>query len=586
MTAESRKSEKARPPRLTCGVEDEVQPSLRCSPWLYATEQKGYSGLLHPLTDRERLLVSEKIRLDITEAAADALRHEQLLKARLHTVHIKCVSLLILALCAIGYAMIFLQGVLVPFTLAIFFMFLLEPLLFGLLHFPVRLGRVLPLLRPVVARMEEQRKNQRHSRTFGEARDGNGSWTPPTSPKAQMTGTTHSPNSPLSFASAEGMGSEASDESVEHGNCGDSGRVLLAAMSWRMWSLFSVLLCLGTLLGVMVSLVVIVVRTLNDFPIRKYEKSDKLRMVLEEWFPHIGADPENLKIESFMPWLVQGFLVDAVQFTFTIVSMVFLTLLFLAFLLASDAEMMDSDDFFGLAKKVRTSVRAYIRIKTWIAFVVAFLVGLLLWVMEVDLAILFGILTFLLSYIPHVGYTIAVLAPLPLVFLDPTKDLVDLVIVFTFPFILHQFASNLIEPKLLASSLDLHPIVVLIALAFWATVWGAVGAILSVPLTAVLRLILLEVDHPYTRPIVNLLKGRLRDVSGPSASSRNGSPKQTNDSSPTVVSPDFIQSTDTALMDLQLPIESRKANLRQQSISTELEDPAQLAEDFEVRQSL
>merc|ERR1719440_2259467 len=85
----------------------------------------------------------------------------------------------------------------------------------------------------------------------------------------------------------------------------------------------------------------------------------------------------------------------------------------------------------------------------------------------------------------------------------------DLALAFVLPFIIHQFASNLIEPKLLASSLDLHPIVVLLALAFWTTVWGAVGAILSVPLTAVVRLILLEVDHPYTQPVVNLLKGRL-----------------------------------------------------------------------------
>jgi hypothetical protein len=243
-------------------------------------------------------------------------------------------------------------------------------------------------------------------------------------------------------------------------------------------------------------------------------------MVLEEWFPHIGADPENLKIESFMPWMAQGFLVDAIDFTFTMISMAFLTLLFLAFLLASDVDMIDSDDYYGLLTKVRSSVRRYMRIKTWMALCVTVLIGLILWAMEVDLAVLFAILTFLLCYIPHVGYTIAVLAPLPLVFFDPTKTWGDFAIVFICPFIIHQFASNLIEPKLLASSLDLHPIVVLVALAFWTTVWGAVGAILSVPLTAVVRLTLLELNHPYTQPIVNLLSGRLRpDVVPPKAGS-------------------------------------------------------------------
>merc|ERR1719215_10012 len=104
-------------------------------------------------------------------------------------------------------------------------------------------------------------------------------------------------------------------------------------------------------------------KSLNDFPWQKYQKSKHLRMVLEEWFPHIGADPENLKIESFLPWLAQGFLIDAIDFTFTMISMAFLTLLFLAFLLASDVDMMDAGDYYGLVAKVRKSVRRYMRIK-------------------------------------------------------------------------------------------------------------------------------------------------------------------------------------------------------------------------------
>lgn len=82
--------------------------------------------------------------------------------------------------------------------------------------------------------------------------------------------------------------------------------------------------------------------------------------------------------------------------------------------------------------------------------------------------------------------------------------------VFIVPFALHQLSTNLIEPKILADSLDLHPIVILISLAFWTTVWGAMGAVMSVPLTAVARLVLAEVDHPYSTPIVWMLKGGRR----------------------------------------------------------------------------
>merc|ERR1719162_1103319 len=181
-------------------------------------------------------------------------------------------------------------------------------------------------------------------------------------------------------------------------------------MSWRMWSVMSVIFCLFILLSVTVGLVILIMQSVNNVPWEKYSRSEHVRMVLEDWFPQIGADPENLKIESFLPWLAQGVLVDAIDFTFTMISMAFLTLLFLTFLLASDVDMMDNDDYYGLVDKVRRSVRRYMRIKTWMALCVSVLIGLILWAMKVDLSVLFAILTFVLSYIPHVGYTIAVLA--------------------------------------------------------------------------------------------------------------------------------------------------------------------------------
>jgi len=454
---------------------------------VYQNGLRRAGSFLHPLTQDERLLVSEQIRHDVTNYAVELLRHEQETKARLQTVHIKCVSLMVIAACALGYAIVYLQGVLVPFILAIFFMFLLEPLLFGLLKLPRNLLERFPSFRILALAEEGRRQKVQERRGIDEddiSRDP-------------------------SFASDPGSMFEA--DVVTRG-CRDTTRAFLQSISWRTWGFMSVLLCLSCLVGAIAGVIFFLVKGLDDFPWNKYSESKNLKMVVE-WFPQIAADNENLKFESFMPWLVQGFLVDAIDLTFTIISMTFLTLLFLAFLLANDVDLMENEGFFGIAEKVRIAVRRYIRIKSQIAAVVACLIGLIYWWLKVDLAFLFAIVTFVLSYIPHVGYTIAVLAPLPLVFLDPTKTWGDLAITFIFPFIIHQFASNLIEPKLLASSLDLHPIIVLLALAFWTTVWGAVGAILSVPLTAVVRLILLEIDHPYTQPVVNLLKGNLKPKS-------------------------------------------------------------------------
>merc|ERR1719335_1203471 len=136
------------------------------------------------------------------------------------------------------------------------------------------------------------------------------------------------------------------------------------------------------------------------------------------------------------------------------------------------------------------------------------MIGVVLFLFKVDLWFLFAVLTLILNYIPHVGSTIAIIAPLPLVWLDPTKKLEDLIYVLIIPLVIHQVVGNVVEPKLLSVSLELHPIVVILSLAFWTTVWGAVGAVLSVPLTAVFRLVLKDFRHPYIIPIVCLLEGR------------------------------------------------------------------------------
>jgi hypothetical protein len=64
--------------------------------------------------------------------------------------------------------------------------------------------------------------------------------------------------------------------------------------------------------------------------------------------------------------------------------------------------------------------------------------------------------------------------------------------------------------QIFGHSLELHPVVVLMALAFWFAIWGVVGAILSIPVTAVIRIVLSHSNHPYARITIRLLEGALR----------------------------------------------------------------------------
>ena len=57
--------------------------------------------------------------------------------------------------------------------------------------------------------------------------------------------------------------------------------------------------------------------------------------------------------------------------------------------------------------------------------------------------------------------------------------------------------------------MELHPVVVMLSLSFWFVVWGIPGAILSVPITAVARIIVSHSRHPYARVCLRLLEGKL-----------------------------------------------------------------------------
>ena len=66
---------------------------------------------------------------------------------------------------------------------------------------------------------------------------------------------------------------------------------------------------------------------------------------------------------------------------------------------------------------------------------------------------------------------------------------------------------NVIEPKLLGDSLELHPITVLAQLNFWGIIWGIPGMLLAAPITAVLKILLENIE--ITKPVATLLEGKL-----------------------------------------------------------------------------
>ena len=105
-----------------------------------------------------------------------------------------------------------------------------------------------------------------------------------------------------------------------------------------------------------------------------------------------------------------------------------------------------------------------------------------------DLALVWGVLNFLLNFIPVVGNIIGIIPPTVYAIIQFQSVTWTLVIFFGFA-ALQIIISNVIYPMLQGRSLSLSPVVILVALAFWGWVWGIAGALLAVPLTAAIVII-------------------------------------------------------------------------------------------------
>jgi AI-2 transport protein TqsA len=129
----------------------------------------------------------------------------------------------------------------------------------------------------------------------------------------------------------------------------------------------------------------------------------------------------------------------------------------------------------------------------------------------IELALVFGVVTFVLNFIPSIGSIVATLLPIPvaLVQYETMGPVIALVVLMT---VVQLVIGNGLDPLLMGQNLNLSPVTILAALVFWGLLWGVVGMLLAAPLTAILRIILAQFET--TRPMSELLAGRLPEGDG------------------------------------------------------------------------
>jgi predicted PurR-regulated permease PerM len=172
----------------------------------------------------------------------------------------------------------------------------------------------------------------------------------------------------------------------------------------------------------------------------------------------------------------------------------FLTLLYLVFILAESVVLPrkvglvlgpSANGVTGAAAAL-AQVQRYLLLKTLISVVTGAAVGTGAALLGVDFALLWGLLAFLLNFIPSIGSIIAAVPPVLFALLQ--LGLGRAIALGAVYLGVNVLVGNFGDPVLIGRQLRLSPIIVLVSLVFWGWTWGLPGMFLAVPLTIALRI--------------------------------------------------------------------------------------------------
>lgn len=155
-------------------------------------------------------------------------------------------------------------------------------------------------------------------------------------------------------------------------------------------------------------------------------------------------------------------------------------------------------------KDITEKVQKYIITKFVISLVLGIIVGIVTWLFGVEFFIVWAVLTILLNFIPNIGSVIAVML-ISLMTLLQYESFGYALLVMATLILIQNIIGNIIEPKIFGDRLGLNPLVILFSLMLWGYIWGIIGMFLSVPLTAVIKIIISNSSSKNMRFFSNLM---------------------------------------------------------------------------------
>ena len=235
------------------------------------------------------------------------------------------------------------------------------------------------------------------------------------------------------------------------------------------------------------------------------EKVQSAAAFIELRAEHYGIDIKQHNIRGKLQALpIFDFLKNLTASMLSTFSNMVLIIIFTLFLLTGESL---SSQKINILEEIKKNIAKYVSTKLFLSIITGTLSYIIYLIVNLDLAIMFAVLTVFLNFIPNIGSVIAVILPAPVLLLQFGFGWQTLV-VLTSTIIFQGIIGNILEPKMLGESMDLHPVTILLFLTFWGFIWGVPGMFLSVPITATLKIIFGKLD--ITKPIAEIFAGRIQ----------------------------------------------------------------------------
>ena len=148
----------------------------------------------------------------------------------------------------------------------------------------------------------------------------------------------------------------------------------------------------------------------------------------------------------------------------------------------------DRRELIGTVDEIAGKIRQYLGVTAVMSVLTGAASAMWAFVMGLDLVLVWGVLNFLLNFIPTIGNIIGIIPPTIYAIIQFQSFSMALLVFVGFA-VLQITISSFVYPALQGRSLSLSPVAIIVALAFWSWVWGVAGALIAVPLTAALVII-------------------------------------------------------------------------------------------------